>query len=371
MATSSDGDSAFDFDFELLAELTEARGVPGYEDRIRGIVRRELGSVTDELRGDAMGNVVATRHGDADFGVVVSAHMDEIGFMIRHVTEEGFAQLDALGGWDPRVLRAQRVTIHTDEGDVPGILGSVPPHTMDDEERERTPEVGDVHVDLGLDGERARERVRPGDLVTMDQDTEIVGEHVTGKALDDRACLFAMIEAARRLDGSEAGGIDGEESENPQPTVHFAASVQEEVGLRGAKALGVDLDPDLAIALDVTVANDVPGFEAGEHVTDLGEGVAIKLKDSSVITNPEVTDRLREVADERTIPFQLEVLPAGGTDTAGFQTGAGATPVGALSLPTRYLHTVTESAHGEDIAAMIDLLTGALETETGEFDYAL
>ena len=365
----------FAFDYALLAELTEARGVPGYEDRIREIVRRELEPVADEIRGDAMGNVVATRHGDADFEVAISAHMDEIGFMIGHVTEEGFARLDALGGWDPRVLRAQRVTIHTDAGNVPGVLGSVPPHTMDDEEREKAPEVGDVHVDLGLDGERARERVQPGDLVTMDQETKVVGDHVTGKALDDRACLFTMIEAARRLDGneSEEGGVtDGaSEHDGSQPTIHFAASVQEEVGLRGAEALGVDLEPDVAIALDVTVANDVPGFSAGEHVTDLGEGVAIKLKDSSVITSPKVTDRLRQVAEERAIPHQLEVLPAGGTDTAGFQTGAGATPVGALSVPTRYLHTVTESAHHEDIAATIDLLTAALETETGEFDYSL
>jgi endoglucanase len=366
----------FAFDYALLEELTEARGVPGYEDRIREIVRRELEPVTDEIRGDAMGNVVATQHGDADFEVAISAHMDEIGFMVRHVTEEGFAQLDALGGWDPRVLRAQRVTIHTDTGDAPGVLGSVPPHTMDDEEREKTPGVGDVHVDLGLDGERAREQVRPGDLVTMDQETEVVGDHITGKALDDRACLFTMIEAARRLDGdgsgSEQSGVtDSASGDGPQPTIHFAASVQEEVGLRGAEALGVDLEPDVAIALDVTVANDVPGFEAGEHVTDLGEGVAIKLKDSSVITSPKVTDRLREVADDRAIPSQLEVLPAGGTDTAGFQTGAGATPVGALSIPTRYLHTVIESAHHEDIAATIDLLTAALETETGEFDYSL
>lgn len=376
MSTSDE----FAFDYDLLRELTEARGVPGYEDRIREIVRRELAPVTDEIRGDGMGNVVATRHGDADFEVAVAAHMDEIGFMIKHVTEEEFAQLDALGGWDPRVLRAQRVTIHTKEGDVPGVLGSVPPHTMDQEEREKTPEVGDVHVDLGLDGETARERVRPGDLVTMDQRTTVVGEHVTGKALDDRVCLFTMIEAARRLADAdttpgEVGGtgddVDGTDAEDPQPTIHFAATVQEEVGLRGATALGVDLDPDLAIALDVTVANDVPGFETGEYVTELGEGVAIKLKDSSVITNPKVTDRLRDLAADREIPHQLEVLPAGGTDTAGFQTAAGAKPVGAISVPTRYLHTVTESAHHTDIAAAIDLLTAALETETGEHDYTL
>jgi endoglucanase len=346
------------FDLELLTELTETSGVPGYEDRIREIVRRELEPEVDELRSDGMGNVVATVEGTTDDEVVVAAHMDEIGFMVRHVSDDGFVELDALGGWDARVLKAQRVTIHTDDGDVPGLLGSVPPHTLDEEDLEKTPEVEDLAVDLGVDAEEANELVSRGDLVTMDQSTERVGDTVTGKALDDRVCLFTMIEAARRLD-------------DPEVTVHFAATAQEEVGIRGAQALGVDLDPDLAIALDVTVANDVPGFSDGEYVTELGEGTAIKLKDSSVITNPKVHNRLQSLADEREIDYQLEVLPAGGTDTAGFQRFGGATPVAALSIPTRYLHTVTETAHVEDIAATIDLLTAALETETGDHDYRL
>ncbi|MGM0592404.1 MAG: M42 family metallopeptidase, partial [Halobacteriota archaeon] len=200
-------------------------------------------------------------------------------------------------------------------------------------------------------------RVSPGDLVTMNQTTERVGDTVTGKALDDRVCLFAMLEAARRL-------------ENPPATVHFCATVQEEVGIRGATALGVDVDPDLAIAMDVTVANDVPGFDAAEHITKLGGGAAIKLKDSSVITTPKVHRRLRAVAEAEDIDHQLEILPAGGTDTAGFQNTAGAKPVGALSIPTRYLHTVTEAAHVDDVAATIDLLCAFLESETGEHDYA-
>ena len=346
------------FDFELLQELTETSGVPGYEDRIREIIRRELDPEVDELRSDGMGNVVGTVHGDGETEVVVAAHMDEIGFMVRHVTDEGFVQVDALGGWDPRVLKAQRVTIHTDDGDLTGLIGSVPPHTMDEEEREATPEVEDVHIDLGLDAEEAQERVSPGDLVTLEQTTEQVGEHISGKALDDRVCLFTMLEAARRI-------------EDPAVTIHFAATAQEEVGIRGAQALGVDLDPDLAIALDVTVANDVPGFEPGDQVTRLGEGTAIKLKDSSVITNPKVHRRMRDVAESADIEYQMEVLPAGGTDTAGLQRAGGAAPVGALSIPTRYLHTVTESAHAEDVTATIDLLTAFLDSEDGSHDYTL
>jgi endoglucanase len=350
--------AAYGFDFDLLKELTETSGVPGYEDRVRDVVRRELDGHVDEIRTDAMGNVVGTVEGDADYAVVVAAHMDEIGFMVRNVTDEGFLQLDALGGWDPRVLKAQRVRVHTAEADLTGVIGSPPPHTLSEEEREETDEVKDLYVDLGRDAEAVEDLVDVGDLVTMDQTTVEMGDHVTGKALDDRVCLFAMLEAARRLD-------------DPDVTVHFAATVQEEVGLRGATALGVDLDPDLAVALDVTVANDVPGFEAGDQVTRLGAGAAVKLKDSSVITNPKVTRRVRSVADEEEIPYQIEVLPAGGTDTAGFQNTYGAKPVGAISIPTRYLHTVTESAHVADVDAAIDLLAAFLASETGEHDYTL
>jgi endoglucanase len=347
----------FDFDFELLRELTETDGVPGYEEDVRTVVRRELTAAMDEVRTDAMGNVVGTIAG-GDYEVVVAAHMDEVGFMVRHVTDEGFLQLDALGGWDPRVLRAQRVRVHTQEESLTGVIGSVPPHTLTDEQREKRQEVSDVYVDLGLPAETVEARVSVGDLVTMQQTTVRMGDLVTGKALDDRICLFAMLAAARRLD-------------DPDVTVHFVATVQEEVGLRGAQAVGVDLDPDLALALDVTVANDVPGFDAADHVTELGAGVAVKLKDSSVITTPKVNRRLRDVADEAEIPHQLEVLPAGGTDTANLQRAGGAVPVGALSIPTRYLHTPTECAHGTDVSAMIDLLSAFVESETGDHDYSL
>ena len=349
---------SFEFEFDLLRELTEARGVPGYEDEVRGIVRREFADRVDRVRTDAMGNVVGTIDGDADYSVAIAAHMDEIGFMVRHVGEEGFVQVDALGGFDPRVLRAQRVTVHGEE-DLTGVIGSVPPHTLTDEQREADETVSDVFIDLGRSAEDVEALVSVGDLVTLDQTTTRMGGRVTGKALDDRVCLFAMLEAADRI-------------ADPDVTIHFAATVQEEVGLRGARALGVDIDPDLAVALDVTVANDVPQIgEEADAVTRLGDGAAIKLKDSSVITSPKVHGRLTDVAEAEEIPHQHEVLPAGGTDTAGFQHTHGAKPVGAISIPTRYLHTVTETADGDDIAATIALLTAFLESETGDHDYTL
>ena len=347
---------AFDFDFDLLRDLTETSGVPGYEDRVRDLVREELETTTDRVRTDAMGNVVGTIEGDSDYSVAVAAHMDEIGFMVKHVTDDGFLKIDALGGWDARVLRAQRVTVHGEE-DITGVFGSVPPHTLD-EEPDGEEEVGDRVVDLGRDADEVEDLVSVGDLVTMDQSTIKMGDSVTGKALDDRVCLFAMLEAARDI-------------ENPDVTIHFCATVQEEVGLRGATALGVDVDPDLAIALDVTIASDIPGVSEDKHVTKLGDGTAIKLKDSSVITTPKVHKRLKSVAEDADIDHQLEVLPSGGTDTAGFQNTNGAKPVGAISIPTRYLHTVTETANGDDIRSTIDLLTAFLESETGAHDYSL
>ncbi|MFB6126445.1 MAG: M42 family metallopeptidase [Halolamina sp.] len=349
-----------DIAFDRLRELTEAHGVPGYEDRVRDIVRERLAEATDEVRTDGMGNVVGTVHGggDTDFSVAVAAHMDEIGFMVRHVTDDGFLKVDALGGWDARILRSQRVTVHADDGDLTGVIGSVPPHLLDGDEG-NDEEVADVVIDMGRDGDAVAELVGVGDLVTLQQDTVELGDCVSGKSLDDRVCVFTMLEAAERV-------VD------PEVTVHFCATVQEEVGLRGARALGTDTDADLAIALDVTVANDIPQVgDPADHVTELGDGAAIKLKDSSVITTHKVHRRLREVAETEDIDHQLEVLPAGGTDTAGFQTEGGARPVGAISIPTRYLHTGTETANRDDIAATTDLLTAFLRSETGDHDYAL
>jgi putative aminopeptidase FrvX len=347
-------------DFALFKELTETSGAPGYEDRIRDIVRREFEGSVDDVRTDAMGNVIGTIEGSErpEYEVVVAAHMDEIGFMVRNVTDEGFLQVDALGGWDARILRAQRVTVHTDEGDTAGVIGSPPPHTLDESALDEEDTVDDIYIDLGMTGETVADLVSKGDLVTMDQDTERVGATITGKAIDDRVCVYTMLQAAQRV--------------APPVTVHFAATVQEEVGIRGATALGVDLDPDLAIALDTTVANDVPQIDdEADYVTKLGDGVGIKLKDSSVITNPKVHKRLQAVAEMDGIAHQLEVLPSGGTDTAGFQNTAGAKPVGALSIPTRYLHTPTEMAHADDVVAMVDLLSAVLESEDGENDYTL
>lgn len=348
-----------EFDLELLQELTAASGPVGYESPVREIVERELEATTDEIDVDAMGNVVGTIHGESDYAVTVAAHMDEWGWIVDSVTDDGFLKLRILGGTTPSTARSQRVTVRTTDEELMGIIGVVPPHMLEEEDLDMSPDrrrqevwdVEDVYVELGLPPEEVKERVSPGDVVTLEEETVRMGNHVTGKAFDNRALVFTMLEAARRI-------------EDPEVTIHFAGTVQEEVGLRGAKALAGDLETDLAIALDVTLANDQPYYD-DDVIAESGAGTAVKVMDHSTLTNPSVYRRMEEVAESESIPYQLELHSSGGTDAGAFQFTNGATPVGAILLPTRNIHSDTASAHVDDLSATIDLLTAFLETESG------
>ncbi len=297
-----------------------------------------------------MGNVVGTVDGEGDREVVVAAHVDEIGFMVSRVTDDGFLKLDSLGGWNAQILRAQAVTVHTDDGEVAGVIGAEPAHTRDEDDVEG---VDDLAVDLGLDGDAAAEAVSVGDVVTLDTDPRVLGDCVTGKALDDRAGVYAMLAAARVAE--------------PDATVHFCATVQEEVGLRGARAVATDerFDPDLVVALDGTLERSVPGVDDAETITSLGDGVGIKRKDASVIPSPAVVDWLTDVAEEEGVEHQREVAWNIGTDTGALQNAGGAVLSGALSVPVRYHHSPVETAHRDDLTATVDLLAAAL-SRTGE-----
>jgi endoglucanase len=333
--------------FDLLCDLTESHGPVGYETEPRDIVVREFERAVDRVRTDAMGNVVGTVEGDADAPeLLIAAHMDEIGFMVRHVDDEGFVRVSPLGGWNPEILRSARVRVHADGGEDPvnGVIGAVPAHVRDTEAEQ---DVEDIAIDVGLDAKAASDRISVGDVVTMRAPTERIGDCVSGKALDDRAGVWAVLRAAERAD--------------PDATVHYVATTQEEVGLRGAEGVGVDLDPDVALAVDGTLERSVPGVEAADRVTTLGDGVAIKRKDATVVPTPAVVRRLEALAQERGVPFQREVAANIGTDTGALQTAAGSTPVGAVSIPVRYHHSTVETAHASDLAATVDLLVAAAE----------
>ncbi len=343
----------------LLKRLIETPGVPGREDEQREIAREELGSLTDEVHTDSLGSVIGTKRGSDDARVMVAAHMDEIGFLVRHVDEKGFIRLQALGGHDPANMVSQRVIVTTAGGDsLRGALQPArkPPH-LQKGEQPKPPRPEEFFVDLGLPAEEVKEAVRVGDYVTMDRTLEKVGENYLGKAMDDRIGVFVMLEALRALGDHEA-------------TIHAVATSQEEVGLRGAEASGSALAPTVVIALDITLAVDVPGTEEDGKITELGKGVAIKIMDSYSISHPKLIEHLQSIADREGIPHQAEILPSGGTDAAGVQRLHGGVPAVTLSIPCRYVHTPNEMVNGADVQATIDLLARYLE-EAHAGDYAL
>jgi putative aminopeptidase FrvX len=334
---------------ELLKRLSETPGIPGREEAMRVIVREALTSYVDEISVDRLGNVIARKKGTGP-KVVVAAHMDEIGFLVSHVDEEtGFLHIDPVGGFDPRTLIAHRVAVHARGAAKYGLIGTKPVHLLTEEERKKVPEMKDLFVDIGLSGKEAKEQVRVGDPVTLVQTFANVGNLVTGKALDDRVGVYVGIEAVKRI-------------KNHKADVYFIATVQEEVGARGAETSAFAIAPDIGVALDVTIACDMPGVSAHEQITRLGKGVAIKVKDSFSISHPGLVQFLVNLAEERKIPYQLEILPRGGTDAGKIQPTREGVAVVTISIPTRYVHTVVETAHTEDIEAAINLLVAFLET---------
>jgi putative aminopeptidase FrvX len=346
--------------FDLLKKLCETPGVSSREEPIRSVVVEELRSLTDSITFDTMGNVVGTKKGTDGPRVMIAAHMDEIGFLVKHIDDRGFIRLQPIGGWDPRVMVAQRVYVHGFSGN--RLLGALMPaakpiHLLTPEEMNKPPKIEEMYVDLGLPAEDVKAQVEVGDPVTMARTAERVGNTVVSKTLDNRVSVFVMIEALRAV-GAHACDILA------------VATTQEEVGLRGATTAAYALKPDIGLAVDITLANDFPGPADHEQVTRLGNGAAIKVMDSSLICHPKLVRHFRDVAEKHKIPYQLEILSRGGTDAGGIQRSQAGIPSFTLSIPTRYVHTVNEMAAVSDIEACITLLARYLEeAETRQYGY--
>ncbi len=342
---------------ELLKKLSQSPGISGREERIRALIKAELEKLADEVRVDAIGNVIALKKGKSGGKkVMISGHMDEIGFIVSQIEEKGFLRLSPVGGLDPRNLVAQRVIVHGRE-DLRGIMMPAikPVHIMTAEEAKAPLKISDLYVDLGLTQEETEKLVRIGDPVTIDREFMEFGANVSGKAMDDRAGVWVMIEALRQVKEHE---VD----------IYAVASVQEEVGLRGATTGAYGIRPDIGVALDVTLAVDGPGSSKQFQVTALGEGAAIKIMDSASISNYKLVDFMRTLAEENQIKYQMEILPRGGTDAGAIERIQTGCPVITLSVPTRHVHSNVETINKEDIKNTAVLLAKFLETaHKGDF----
>ena len=354
-----------ELNFDLLKRICETPGVSSREDLIRAVVAEELRPLTDSLSADVMGNLIGVKNGEPGAPrVMIAAHMDEIGFLVKFIDEKGFLRLTPIGGWDPRTMMAQRVLVQGKTGEtLRGVLmpGTKPIHILTAEEANKPLKVEDYFVDLGLPAEKVNELVELGNMVTMDRTCERVGGNITSKTLDDRLSVFIMIEALRKLKDTPI-----------KSTILAVATTQEEVGLRGAVAAAYHLEPTIGLALDVTLANDFPGVPETESCTKLGAGTAIKVVDSSLICHPKLVRHFRDVAEAKGIPYQLELMQRGGTDAGGIQRSRGGVPSFTLSIPTRYIHSVNETASVTDIQATIDLLAAYLEeAHTRDYGYSV
>jgi putative aminopeptidase FrvX len=337
---------------ELLKHLSEVAGISGWEDRVRDLVTKELQGLVDDVRTDALGNVIAHKKGKGK-KVMIAAHMDEIGFYTKHVDDKGFLRVQNVGGFDTRNLFARQVTVHTSKADLIGLMNPGGKFSMmaPAEERTKVPALTDFFVDLGLSVEEVKKQVKIGDPVTLRQEAKEMGNLFTGKAMDDRVAVFVLLESLKQLKGKKL-----------PHDVYAVFTAQEEVGLRGAITSSYGVEPEIGIALDVTVAADTPDSPSHQRVTELGKGAAIKVMDGYSISHRGLVQTFVSLAEKKKIAHQMEVLPSGGTDAAGMQKSRAGVPSITLSIPTRYIHTVTECVHVDDVAATIELLNAYLQT---------
>jgi putative aminopeptidase FrvX len=343
---------------ENLEKLSNACGVTGRESHVRDLMIQLLKPYADEIQIDKLENVIAIKKGKANAPkIMIAAHMDEIGLMIKTITKDGFFQFSKMGGIDDRILPAQKVIIFTKKGAYSGIIGSKPPHIQKEEERKKIITHDNLFIDVGAENKDNATKlgITIGDPVVFDTKyTDLGNEVVIGKAFDNRAGCMAMVETLKLLKKTEC-------------TVCAVGTVQEEVGLRGAGTAAFGVDPDLAIVLDVTIAGDVPGVREFDTTVKMGKGPALTISDSGLITHPKVLRWLIDSAEENKIPFQLESGLLGSTDAARISITRQGIPSGTVSIPTRYIHSPVGMLNLRDIENSAKLTATAIQTITKHF----
>ncbi len=339
---------------EILRQLSEAHGAPGQEGEVRRIFRHAVGqgAVTD-----GSGNIFCERKGGSPSPrILIAAHMDEVGLMVQAVTAEGLIKFLTLGGWWAHTLLAKRVRIRTSSGlEIPGVIGAKPPHFLSDAEREKLMQVEDMFIDVGAgDAEEVRAfGIKLGDVIVPDSPFVRMHnpDYLLSKAFDDRAGLAVAVHAARELENV------------PHPnTVVFAGTVQEEVGMRGARTAAAHANPDLAIVLEGAPADDMPGTGKEERQCAIGSGVQIRIMDASALMNRKLVDFIIDTAERNAIPYQVAVRRKGGTDASPIQLHGTGVPTAVLSVPARYVHTHNTIIHAADYMSALKLVLELVRT---------
>lgn len=337
---------------ENLGKLSNASGVTGRESEVRELMIRLMTPYADEIVVDKLENVIAIKKGkSAAPKIMLAAHMDEVGLMVKTITKDGFLQFTKMGGIDDRILPAQKVTVFSRKGTFPGIIGSKPPHIQKEEERKKITAFDELFIDIGAESKEDAMTlgVAVGDPVGFDIKYVQLGRDVViGKAFDNRAGCVTMVEALRLMEKTDC-------------TVCAVGTVQEEVGLRGAATAAFGVDPDLAIALDVTIAGDVPGVREFDTSVQMGKGPALTISDSGLITHPKILRWLLDTAEEEKIPFQLETGLMGSTDASRISITRQGIPSGNISIPTRYIHSPVGMLCLKDIENSAKLTVAAIQ----------
>ena len=338
----------------LLEKLSNANGISGAEGAVAKIIRDEVAPYVDEITTDRMGNLVAIKKGD-DFKIMLAAHMDEIGLMVQYIDEKGFIRFVGVGGWYNPVLVSQRVILHGEKGDVPGVLGTKPPHVMEEADRKKPIELANLFIDVGAHSAEEVEAmgITVGTTVTIDRDYQpLAGTVVTGKALDNRVGCAMLIGALKEMETKH--------------TIYAVFTVQEEVGLKGAKTAAFSLNPDVAIATDVTIPGDSPGIERRKAPVFMGEGPVVVMVSASGrghLADPRMVDWLKKTAKKHDIKIQLEVGDGGNTDASAINFERGGIPSVPVSVPARYIHSPVEVIDLKDLQGAIELLRLAVKTK--------
>ncbi len=335
-----------------LEKLSNANGVTGSETEVRNLMIKLMKPYVNEIVIDKLENVIAIKKGKKTAPkVMLAAHMDEVGLMVKTITKEGFLQFTKMGGIDDRILLAQSVMVYTKKGPIKGIIGSKPPHIQKEEERKKIIAYDELFIDIGAESrENANEiGVKVGDPVGFDiKYAQLAKDVVTGKAFDDRVGCAVMIETLKQLGKTEC-------------TICAVGTVQEEVGLRGAATAAFGVDPDIGIALDVTVAGDVPGVREFDTTVKIGKGPALMVSDSGMITHPKVLRLLLDTAEENKIAYQLEAGLMGSTDAARISLTRQGVPSGTVSIGTRYIHSPVSMLSLKDAENAAKLTAAAIK----------